>query len=324
MEEQISVIIPVYNVAEFLPQCLDSVVLQDYRSLQILLVDDGSTDGSGEICDQYAAADDRIQVIHQANQGAGAAKNAGLRAAEGTYLAFVDSDDFLEPGAYRQMVKTLEETRADMVQCSFRDVYRNRTEDQPLLPGPEEMDAKTYLLRFPKDWTCSLLWNKLYKRKLYDGIFFEEGRKIDDEFFTYQALLKPCKVVRRETIVYNYRKRASSVMSRPESANQRLLDCLDAIVSRREKVLAVYPELKYAFDENYLDTLWYLSGNFGCTRETIALLKWHLKAYLRTKGNRLPPRYLWPMLARLYVVPASALARACQAKGQSLGTDEYY
>ena len=113
-------------------------------------------------------------------------------------------------------------------------------------------------------------------------------------------------------------------MSRPESANQRLLDCLDAIVSRREKVLAVYPELKYAFDENYLDTLWYLSGNFGCTRETIALLKRHLKAYLRTKENRFPPRYLWPMLARLYVVPASALARACQAKEQSLGTDEYF
>lgn len=324
MEEQISVIIPVYNVAEFLPQCLDSVVSQDYRSLQILLVDDGSTDGSGEICDRYAAADARIQVIHQPNQGAGAAKNAGLRAAEGTYLAFVDSDDFLEPGAYRKMVKTLEETQADMVQFSFRDVYRNRTEDQPLLPGPEEMDAKTYLLRFPKDWTCSLLWNKLYKRKLYDGVFFEEGRKIDDEFFTYQALLKPCKVVRRETIVYNYRKRASSVMSRPESANQRLLDCLDAIVSRREKVLAVYPELKYAFDENYLDTLWYLSGNFGCTRETIALLKRHLKAYLRTKGNRFPPRYLWPMLLRLYFGNEEKMAEECAKKNGRVDLNEFF
>ena len=131
MEEQISVIIPVYNVAEFLPQCLDSVVSQDYRNLQILLVDDGSTDGSGEICDRYAAAEARIQVIHQPNQGAGAAKNAGLRAAGGTYLSFVDSDDFLEPGAYRQMVKTLEETRADIVQFSFRNVYRNRTEGMP-------------------------------------------------------------------------------------------------------------------------------------------------------------------------------------------------
>lgn len=324
MEEQISVIIPVYNVAEFLPQCLDSVVSQDYRSLQILLVDDGSTDGSGEICDQYAAADDRIQVIHQANQGAGAAKNAGLRAAEGTYLSFVDSDDFLEPGAYREMVKTMEETQADMVQCSFRDVYRNRTEDQPLLPGPEEMDAKTYLLRFPKDWSCALLWNKLYKRTLYDGVFFEEGRKIDDEFFTYQALLKPCKVVRRETIVYNYRKRTSSVMSRPESANQRLLDCLDAIASRREKVLAVYPELKYAFDENYLDTLWYLSGNFGCTRETIALLKWYLKAYLRTKGNRFPPRYLWPMLLRLYFGNEEKMAEECAKKNGRVDLNEFF
>lgn len=324
MEEQISVIIPVYNVAEFLPQCLDSVVSQDYRSLQILLVDDGSTDGSGEICDRYAAADARIQVIHQPNQGAGAAKNAGLRAAEGAYLTFVDSDDFLEPGAYREMVKTLEETQADMVQFSFRDVYRNRTEDQPLLPGPEEMDAKTYLLRFPKDWTCSLLWNKLYKRKLYEGIFFEEGRKIDDEFFTYQALLKPCKVVRRENIVYNYRKRASSVMSRPESANQRLLDCLDAIVSRREKVMAVYPELQYAFDENYLDTLWYLSGNFGCTRETIALLKRHLKTYLRTKGNRFPPRYLWPMLLRLYFGNEEKMAKECAMKNDRVDLREFF
>ena len=324
MEEQISVIIPVYNVAEFLPQCLDSVVSQDYRSLQILLVDDGSTDGSGEICDRYAAADARIQVIHQPNQGAGAAKNAGLRAAEGTYLAFVDSDDFLEPGAYREMVKTLEETQADMVQFSFRDVYRNRTEDQHLLPGPEEMDAKTYLLRFPKDWTCSLLWNKLYKRKLYDGIFFEEGRKIDDEFFTYQALLKPCKVVRRETIVYNYRKRASSVMSRPESANQRLLDCLDAIVARREKIVAIYPELKYPFDENYLDVLWYLSDNYGCTRETIALLKRHLKAYLRTKGNRLPPRYLWPMLLRLYFGNEEKMAEECAKKNGRVDLNEFF
>ena len=263
-------------------------------------------------------------MIHQANQGAGAAKNAGLRAAGGTYLSFVDSDDFLEPGAYRQMVKTLEETRADMVQCSFRDVYRNRTEDQPLLPGPEEMDAKTYLLRFPKDWSCALLWNKLYKRTLYDGVFFEEGRKIDDEFFTYQALLKPCKVVRRETIVYNYRKRASSVMSRPESANQRLLDCLDAIVARREKIVAVYPELKYPFDENYLDVLWYLSDNYGCTRETIALLKRHLKAYLRTKGNRLPPRYLWPMLLRLYFGNEEKMAEECAKKNGRVDLNEFF
>lgn len=319
MEEMISVVIPVYNVADFLPQCLDSVVGQEYRNLQILLVDDGSTDGSGEICDRYAAADARIQVIHQPNQGAGAAKNAGLRAAKGTYLAFVDSDDFLEADAYREMVKDLEENQADIAQFSFRNVYRDRTEDEPLLPGPMEMDARTYLLRFPKDWTCSLLWNKLYKRSLYTGVFFEEGRKIDDEFFTYRGLLTPCKIVRRERIVYNYRKRASSVMSRPESADQRVRDCLDAVVSRRDNVVAAYPDLKPAFDENYLDTLWYLSGNYGCTKQTIMLLKRHLKAYLRTRGNRFPPRYLWPMLLKLYFGDAEAMAAECARK--SSGTD---
>ena len=322
MDKTISVIIPVYNVEPFLPQCLDSVIRQDYPDLEILVVDDGSTDLSGRICDEYACRDPRIRVIHQTNQGAGAAKNAGLRAASGTFLAFVDSDDFLEPQAYRYMLETMCSEGADMAQFSFRDVYRNRTEDQLLPPGRQVVEGKDYLARFPKDWSCALLWNKLYRRKLFDGVFFPEGRKIDDEFFTYQALLKPCRVVLDDKIVYNYRKRASSVMSRPDAADQRIRDSLDAVAARREKVLAVYPELRRTFDENYLDALWYLSGNYGCTEETILRLKSCLRTYLRTPGNSIPPRYLWPMLWRLYFGNARKMARACSRKApQEAGED---
>ena len=311
MERLVSIIVPVYNAEKYVRRCVDSILVQDYPNFELILMDDGSTDGSGEICDAYAGRDERVRVIHKENTGVSDTRNQALELAEGEYIQFLDSDDWIVPEATRLLVQAMEKNGCDMVISDFYRVAGERLARKGDIEEARVLNRQEFaacMIENPADFYYGVLWNKLYKRKLYDGVFFEEGRKIDDEFFTYQALLKPCKVVRRETIVYNYRKRASSVMSRPESANQRLLDCLDAIVSRREKVLAVYPELKYAFDENYLDTLWYLSGNFGCTRETIALLKWHLKAYLRTKGNRLPPRYMWPMILRMFFVIEEKMA----------------
>lgn len=312
MENVISVIIPVYNVARYLPECLDSVLNQDHRELEVILIDDGSTDDSGAICDAYAARDSRVTVIHQQNGGAAAAKNAGLRIATGEYLSFVDSDDFLEPNVYGYMLKTLKNSGADAAQFSFRNVYTNRREEEILVP--ETLDGETFLVRFTKDWSCALLWNKLYRRELYDGIFFEEGHKIDDEYFTYRGFLKPCKVVRDSRIIYNYRKRGSSVMSSQSAGEQRILDNLDSIVQRRETVLKIYPHLRRAFDENYLDALYYLSGNVANTARSLEVMKAHLKAYLRTKGNSFPPRYLWPMLLRLYFVSTEKLLADCESR----------
>ena len=113
---KISVIVPVYNVEPYLIECLESIINQTYRDLEIILIDDGSTDKSGDICEEYAKKDDRIIVIHQSNQGSASAKNAGLRKASGEYLAFVDSDDFLQEDAYEFMVRQLEEYHADIIQ----------------------------------------------------------------------------------------------------------------------------------------------------------------------------------------------------------------
>ena len=128
----ISVIIPVYNVEKYISQCLDSVCNQTNRDLEIILVDDGSTDASGKICDEYACHDKRIHVIHQKNSGAAAAKNAGLRVASGEYLSFVDSDDFLELNAYYYMIQIMQTQNADVVQCSYRDVFKNYVKDHIL------------------------------------------------------------------------------------------------------------------------------------------------------------------------------------------------
>ena len=322
MNQTISVIVPVFNVAGYLPQCVDSILSQDYGNLEVILIDDGSTDGSGEICDRYAALDSRVRVIHQKNGGAAAAKNAGLRLATGEYLAFADSDDYLEPGAYGFLMKILLENGADAVQGSFREVYRNRAEEQRI--SEEILEGYDYLLRFPKDFSCALLWNKLYRRALFDGVFFEEGHKIDDEYFTYQGFLQPRKVVRMDRVVYNYRKRASSVMSSPESAERLVLDCLDSAAKRRQRILDTLPQLREPFDENYLDVIWYLSGNEGSTERTLQALKGSLHSYLREKGRTRPPVYLWRGLAKLWLIPVPRLLALCKRTCKQIDLSDYF
>ena len=322
MNQTISVIVPVFNVAGYLPQCVDSILSQDYGNLEVILIDDGSTDGSGEICDRYAALDSRVRAIHQKNGGAAAAKNAGLRLATGEYLAFADSDDYLEPDAYGFLMKALLETGADAVQGSFREVYRNRAEEQRI--SEEILEGYDYLLRFPKDFSCALLWNKLYRRALFDGVFFEEGHKIDDEYFTYQGFLQPRKVVRMDRVVYNYRKRASSVMSSPESAERLVLDCLDSAAKRRQRILDTLPQLREPFDENYLDVIWYLSGNEGSTERTLQALKGSLHSYLREKGRTRPPVYLWRGLAKLWLIPVPRLLMLCKRTCKQIDLSDYF
>lgn len=324
MNDVISVIVPVYNVAAYLPQCLDSILNQDYRNLEVILIDDGSEDESGSICDRYGGLDSRVRVIHQKNGGAAAAKNAGLRVATGEYLSFVDSDDFLEPDVYGYMLNLLKEYDADAGEFAFRDVYRTRTEDQVFRPGRSVAEGKAYLIRFTKDWSCALLWNKLYKRALFESVFFEEGHKIDDEYFTYQGIMNAAKIVCDDRIVYNYRRRASSVMLSPKSREQLTLDRVDAIAKRREKVISRFPELRKEFDVQFLDALVYMSEYPDNTVESLKLLKTHLKAYFRERGNTLPPKCLWRGLLKLYFTGTDKLLAGCARESVLVDTQEYY
>lgn len=299
MNEVISVIIPVYNVAAYLPDCMESVLTQDYRKLEIILIDDGSTDESGKICDEYDQKDHRIKVIHQPNCGAAAAKNAGLQVATGKYLSFVDSDDFLEPGAYSHMVRLLLENEADVVQCSYRDVFKDHSAEHLLSKKADELDAASFLGLFTKDWTCALLWDKLYKRSLFDGIFFETGHKIDDEYFTYRGIMNAGKIVRDGRTVYNYRKRASSVMFSTNSAKQIMFDRIDYLSKRRTNVIAQFPQLRSAYDNHFLNMMIILSRDANATAEDIQMIQQRLKSYFHEKGHSKPDYHLLLALVRL-------------------------
>lgn len=307
MKPQISVIVPVYNVQRYLPACLDSVLGQEGCSLEVILIDDGSTDRSGAICDEYAALDPRIRVIHQANAGAAAAKNTGLRLAAGEFLAFLDSDDFLEPGAYRYMLDQLDTREADVIQCAFRNVFTDRSEDVITVPDFTVYDTMEYLTRFTQDWTCGLLWDKLYRRELFEGIFFEEGHRIDDEFFTYQGIMNGKRVLHSPRVIYNYRKRRSGVMLSSASSRKILLDKVDYLSERRIKVAARYPALKAAFDYHYLNMMVILSADPAATEESIRYIRSSLRSYFR-EGRACKTEFtLAYKLLRLMLLPPKKL-----------------
>ena len=269
MDKTISVIVPVYNVKPYLAKSVNSILNQTYRTLQVILIDDGSTDGSGELCNYLAQQDHRIQVIHQRNGGAASAKNAGLRTANGEYLSFVDSDDYLEADAYRFMVDKLETYNADVVRCSFRNVWKNGVGKDRFADQSEILyTSETFLSRFTCDWTCGLLWDKLYRRTLFDGIFFEEGRWIDDEFFTYQGIMNANLILSTPKLIYNYRMRKSSVMTRPDAKEKIILDKLTYSKQRRKKVLERYPTLKSVYDNHYANFLLLLTRDPFATFKT--------------------------------------------------------
>lgn len=300
MNRVISVIIPVYNVAAYLPQCLDSVLSQSYSDLQVIVIDDGSTDTSGAICDEYAAKDPRVVVIHQKNGGAAAAKNAGLRVATGKYLSFVDSDDYLEPDAYAHMVVQLEVSDADVIQCSFCNVFPDKMVLHAVQGEQTEFMCVQYLERYTKDWTCGLLWDKLYVRSIFDGIFFEEGHKIDDEYFTYRGIMNARKIVRNNFVVYNYRKRRSSVMYSPESGKQIVKDRIDYLSKRRINVIARFPELREAFDRHFVEMMVILSRDPLATKESNTMIKHQMRTYFKEKNHTPIDIRLWPALLQIW------------------------
>ena len=324
MNQTLSVIVPVYNVAAYLPECVDSILSQDYEELEVILIDDGATDNSGAICDRYTAADPRVRVIHQKNGGAAAAKNAGLRAATGQYLTFVDSDDYLEPNVYGYMLEVLKESGADVAEFTFRDVYQNRREDKVFCDHRELVPAREYLTWYLTRWHCALLWNKVYKRSLFDGVFFEEGHKIDDEYFTYQGILNAETVVCDNRIVYNYRRRRSGAMLSPQSQSQLALDRIDCISKRRKNVVMRIPTLQKTFDEAFLDALVYISEYPDNTLESIQLLKDQLKQYLLEKGNTFPPRYLWKGLLRLHFMSGEQILEKYHKEKIMLDSSDYF
>lgn len=236
----ISVIVPVYKVEDYLDECVTSVREQSYRDLQIILVDDGSPDRCGAMCDRYAAEDPRIRVIHKSNGGLSDARNAGMAIAEGQYWCFVDSDDRMDLRALEILVAEACKTRADIVVAQPRP-FIDGTVCEPIeLSGMSEtVDQATAMRRFvSQDWGA---WGKLYRREVHEGILFPVGKIHEDEAIMLQILDRCDTVSILPDKLYDYRKRANSITSVPYSI--RKMDWLYAWAKNVEHAGSKDPEL---------------------------------------------------------------------------------
>lgn len=217
---KISIIVPVYNVEKYIHRCIDSILHQTFKDFELILVDDGSLDNSGKICDEYAKEDDRIKVIHKENGGLSDARNVGLDIAQGEYIAFVDSDDWIEKDMYSILYENIRKYNADISICKTRKIFdstvdNNITTNNCIILNNEE----AFDCLFNNKYYASHACDKLYKKSLFDGIRYPVGKLYEDMFTTYRLFEKANKVVFSDYIGYNYFQRKDGIVNskfRPE------------------------------------------------------------------------------------------------------------
>lgn len=304
-QDLVSIIVPVYGVERYISECVDSILAQNYRNLEVILIDDGSPDQCGMICDAFAARDSRVRVIHQANAGAANAKNTGLDAAGGEYIAFADSDDWVESDWIEKMLTAAKHENADVVECSFRMDYVDRSEAGNAPETFQDMLFETaeYLRYYPTQWTCALFWNKLFRAELLENVrFHTERRCVDDEFFTYKAVTGANRVLRISDALYHYRQRRSSVTQSEKTLYQRTVDDIDILAERHQWMKAHYPDIATDYLRHDVDTLLYFAGAHPFDRKAVERFRATAKYYFRECLRRFPGKvtFYYAVKALLY------------------------
>lgn len=230
MNPCVSIIVPVYNAQIYLHRCIDSILNQEFTDFELILVNDGSTDDSGSICDTYAAADSRIRVIHKENTGVSDTRNLAISLARGTWLQFLDSDDWITPDATKLFVRAATETDCDMVIADFYRVAGDRVAHK----GDIDIEADGvmtreefagHMMENPADFYYGVLWNKLYRRELVEKYHLRMDERIswcEDFMFNLEYLLHANSFYALQTPIYYYVKRKGSLVSQSFSISQSI------------------------------------------------------------------------------------------------------
>jgi glycosyltransferase involved in cell wall biosynthesis len=274
MEKQlISVIVPVFNVEEYLPKCLDSILCQTYKNLEIIIVNDGSTDNSAQICEEHARRDSRIKIIHKKNGGLSSARNAGLDIATGEYIGFVDSDDFIEKNMYEDMLNEMLKYSANLVICNYFPGGEIKYPCEKSMLANVDIIFRLYL----KDCVQAFAWNKLYSKKIFNEIRYTEGILFEDMDIFLPTLEKAKKIILLNNKLYHYIKRENSIVHSSFNPNQ--VKCLDIIESHKGYLGGVYDNL---IKERSMFLCWWLL----CKKKGIE--KKYLERFVKTIRKNKP------------------------------------
>ena len=253
----ISIIVPIYGVEAYLDKCVTSLIHQTYHHLEIILVDDGSPDNCPQLCDDWAKKDGRIKVIHKKNGGLSDARNAGMAVATGEWIAFIDSDDWIENDAFEKMYLRSQADESDVVSCGVKWVNEDDSVINEVTVSQEEvLDTKSAMREIIVDGKLKQhVWNKLYKRSLIADIPFEKGKYHEDVFWSYQVFGRAKKVSLMTESFYHYIQRSDSIMG--ESYSPKRLDALDAAYLRCEYVKENFPDLYEQALLSYINSCMY-------------------------------------------------------------------
>ena len=247
---KISVIIPVFNVEQYVNKCLESIVSQSYPNLEIIIIDDGSTDNSRYICKKHSKRDKRIKLIYQKNVGLSGARNRGIDIAKGEFLSFIDSDDWIESDMISTLYKINLEYESDISVCNFRRIYEEdivnlnsvtiaqKNSDIVVLEETKKIEAllnNDYLVG-------NMVWNKLFKRHLFSKVRFPVGKIYEDTYVLHELYDCANKIAVSNEIKYNYCQRIGSISRR--SFNIEMVDYIDGCIERHKYISEHYPILE--------------------------------------------------------------------------------
>lgn len=291
----VSVLIPVYNVAAYLDDCMKTVISQTYGRLEIILIDDGSTDGSGVICDRWKSTDDRIHVIHQSNQGLSAARNTGLDYAHGDYVVCIDSDDFVEPTLVEHALNACISCDASMAMYTYDCVNETKDESwKPIearyFPDSPYLTADCVLNLLLTSKLTFFAWKFLAKRSLYehDRIRFPVGRKYEDVGTTYRLVAQAERIAMLAEPLLHYRQREGSILHNRKEVVPSYRD-VTAITDDMVAYMSAYRPALTALSETYR-AIFFLRLAWGCLRDVDKPSDYHdAIAYLRGELKRTIP-----------------------------------
>lgn len=246
-KELISIIVPVYNVEKYLKKCVDSIVNQTYKNLEIILVDDGATDNSGKICDELVELDNRIKVYHKKNGGLSDARNYGVERATGDYIGFVDSDDYIDAEMYEKLYEAIKKENVDVAECNLKIVYPEKTDlftDQKYYQICNKQEYLEEYLKIEKIFGSACV--RLTKADIARKLKFPVGKLYEDTYYAYDLIGIVDKYVIVDNPYYNYLMRENSITN--AKFNPRIFDLIEIVEKFHTNIYKNYPSLKEAAD----------------------------------------------------------------------------
>lgn len=253
----ISVIIPVYNVKQYMDHCMDTVLNQTYGNLEIFLVDDGSTDDSGNLCDRYAEKDSRIRVIHKKNGGLSSARNAALDVVTGDYICFVDSDDYISSDMFEKLLSAAKKNDCEVAICGqFTEREGQISIDEPKVEQLRIFDSDKAIEKLIEDKIINnYAWDKIYKKYLFDGVRFPDGRNYEDIAIMHEIFYKAKKICRIPECLYYYQRRTGSISDHSKEERKWYRNCLDMLASKIDRYQFLHDKNKTDLEQKSLSSL---------------------------------------------------------------------